>query len=160
VVPLTFALGAVLVYGFLILTYSQFYAELGVRSSEVGVQYGPGVGGIAGVALVLIVFAGLPAAIYALAARRYPKLATHRAIALAAAVILVGVCALTVAFFVKEADDRADRVKKGAPLEPVRFIGLEILSMGADLASLRPVGRRSAFDDIPAELRGRSDLLY
>jgi hypothetical protein len=54
---------------------------------------------------------------------------------------LVG--AMTVAFFVKEADDRADQVKQGAPLDPVRLLGLEILGMRADLASLRPVVGRS-----------------
>jgi hypothetical protein len=42
------------VYGLLILAYSQFYTELGVRPSEVGLQYGPGIGGIAGVAVVLL----------------------------------------------------------------------------------------------------------
>jgi hypothetical protein len=50
---------------------------------------------------------------------------------------------MTVAFFVKEADDRADQVKQGAPLDPVRLLGLEILGMRADLASLRPVVGRS-----------------
>ena len=79
-VPAVLALGAVLVYGLLILAYSQFYTELGVRPSEVGLQYGPGIGGIAGVAIVLLVGSAIIWSLYAAfavirAAVRRPRVA-------------------------------------------------------------------------------------
>jgi hypothetical protein len=66
------------VYGLLILAYSQFYTELGVRPSEVGLQYGPGIGGIAGVAIVLLVGSATTWILYAafelvMAAVRRPR---------------------------------------------------------------------------------------
>jgi hypothetical protein len=72
------------VYGLLILAYSQFYAELGVRPSEVGLQYGPGIGGIAGVAIVLVLASAGVCILYAAvelarsAFRRPPRPAPHR----------------------------------------------------------------------------------
>ncbi|HEV2061050.1 MAG TPA: hypothetical protein VGR11_16990, partial [Solirubrobacteraceae bacterium] len=53
-IPAIVAVGAALGYGVLILSYSEFYAELGVRPGDVGLEFGPGLGGIAGVAVLLI----------------------------------------------------------------------------------------------------------
>jgi hypothetical protein len=52
--PAIVAVGAALVYGLLIVPYSEFYAELGVRPSEVGLELGPGLGGIVGIAVLVI----------------------------------------------------------------------------------------------------------
>jgi hypothetical protein len=53
-VPAALALGALTVYGVLIAGYSQFYAELGVRPTEVGLVFAPALGGIAGTTVVLV----------------------------------------------------------------------------------------------------------
>src|SRR5919106_5359470 len=64
--PVGVALGAGAVYGLLILAYSEFYKELGVRPADVGLDYGRGLGGAAGLALFAVVMFAIPAGAYLL----------------------------------------------------------------------------------------------
>jgi hypothetical protein len=64
--PVGVALGAGVVYGLLILAYSEFYKELGVRPADVGLDYGRGLGGAAGLALLAVVVFVVPAGAYLL----------------------------------------------------------------------------------------------
>ena len=140
--PAAFAVGAALVYGLLILAYSEFYSELGVRPSEVGLQYGPGVGGIAGVAIVVVIVVVMSLLLFFVGRRAYARLAPEKlprrrspVSVLMVSLVVVSVCVLVAGLFARAANTRADRVKQGLPVEPVRIAGIELLSVRADLAT-------------------------
>ena len=171
-VPLALTVGAVLVYGLVTLAYSQFYDELGVRPSEVGLQYGQGLSGIPGVAVVVIGASVILFALFVLilvivaVLRRVtrvirpsgpkkgektlghpPKhesvwplwLAKPRAIWLTAVSIVGVVTLLALVTFLQRANSQADDVKRGEFVEPLRKLGIEILSFRADPARVVPL---------------------
>jgi hypothetical protein len=151
------------IYGVLTLAYSKFYAELGVRPADAGVTYGAGLAGAAGVtiaillisvvvlALVAVLAAGIRVALW-LFKRPLPKLLTkvgpeRLAVMVGAALALIlGI--VYVVTFVEAADEWADRVKGGEPVEPITisigFAGVgtdvEILGVRADFARIELVG--------------------
>lgn len=165
--PAAFAVGAALVYGLLILAYSEFYSELGVRPSEVGLQYGPGVGGIAGVAIVVVIVVVMSLLLFFVGRRAYARLAPEKlprrrspVSVLMVSLVVVSVCVLVAGLFARAANTRADRVKQGLPVEPVRIAGIELLSVRADLAHVKPTDRNAARSSGLEKLRGRDKLLY
>ena len=144
--PAVLAVGAALVYGLLIVAYSEFYPELGVRPSDVGLQYGPGIGGIAGVALLLVIAAAISLILF-VAARSIVEALTGtelarrgRRVVIAASAAVLVVCLLGAVGFAMWANDRADDVKAGKVVEPYRFLGIELLSVRADLVHVKPTG--------------------
>lgn len=151
------------IYGVLTLAYSKFYAELAVRPADAGVTYGAGLAGAAGVtitilgisavvlALVGVLLAGIRVTLRLLRRsldERLTKVGLGRlAVVLGAAVALIfGI--VYVVTFIEAADEWADRVKAGEPVEPITiFIGLrgvgadvEVLGVRADFARIEPVG--------------------
>jgi hypothetical protein len=174
-------LGSVLIYGLLALGYSEFYRELGLTPRDVGVEVGKTVGDAVGLAIVLIVASSLAAAIVEAVGQlagwikplnrfvrrwkwsrraaerldRHSRLRRFTALFVAASVVWF----VTTAIVLRSvANTRADDVKKGRPVEPVRaglallgFSPLEVLAVHADpivaIASLRDGG------DVPAKLR-------
>jgi len=165
--PAALALGAALVYGLLILAYSEFYSELGVRPSEVGLQYGPGVGGIAGVAIVLLVVVVISLLLFVIVRRAFPRIAAKESeegrsplFLATVCLVVVSVCISVAALFARAANSRADRVKLGLPVEPVRIAGIELLSVRADLAEVTPTDLNARPSSGLEHLRGREKLLY
>jgi len=122
------ALAGVLIFGVLLLAYGQFYRELGVSLNDVGVEYGKALGGAAGLTIVLLFATGIVAAVVWFAAGRVGRhvsvvptmFGTFALLALIAAVGLP-----------RWANARASAVKHGKPVESVRILGVEILSVRA-----------------------------
>ena len=165
--PAALAVGTALVYGLLILAYSEFYSELGVRPSEVGLQYGPGVGGIVGVAIVVVIVVVLSLLLFFIGSRAYARRAPEKlprprspVFVLTVSLAVTLVCVLVAGLFARAANTRADRVKQGLPVEPVRIAGIELLSVRADLADVKPTDPNSAPSPVLEELRGSNKLLY
>jgi hypothetical protein len=170
VLPVALAVGAALVYGLLIVAYSEFYSELGVRPSDVGLQYGPGVGGIAGVAIVLVFVVLMSLLLLVVIGRRaFPWLADDDegstrwrspVLVLTVSLVVFLVCVLFAGLFARAANTRADQVKAGLPVEPVRIAGIDVLSVRADLAKVKPIDLNARPSSALQELRGRDKLFY
>jgi hypothetical protein len=191
--PAALAVGAAAVYGVLIVAYSQFYSELGVRPSEVGLEYGPGLGGIAGMAIVIFVVVGFSTLCAYLwihflkesvagvneldsehAAEREPiqtaeLMAPDRFGRYRTWVISVFVainCAVLLYIFIGLANSRADDAKHGRPVEPIEWLGVEILTLRADLTRVVPADPKAvetqAYEQLtaPNATGKRRTLLY
>jgi hypothetical protein len=160
--PATLAIAGVLVYGVLIVAYSEFYAELGVRPAEVGLEFGPGLGGLAGVAIILIVLVALSTALTLLCVRFFgqalPELKRIRLLLLGLNVIAVS--AVLLVAFSQLANDQADNAKDGSPVQPFRLLGLEILPFRADLARVELADPKAAEADVYEEVEGADKLFY
>jgi hypothetical protein len=128
------ALGGVLIFGVLLLAYAQFFRELGVSLNDVGVEYGRALGGAAGLTIVLLFATAIVASIVWFAAGRtghgVPFLPTmFGTFALLALIAAVGLP--------RWANARASAVKHGKPVESVRILGVEILSIRAAPAAVQ-----------------------
>jgi hypothetical protein len=168
--PVGVALGAGAVYGLLILAYSTFYKELGVRPSDVGLDYGRGLGGAAGLALFAVAVFVIPAGTFLLVRqlrtrRRSPTESEPRGLrpdhvvaAIGGAVWLAVILAL-VSVFLWKANDWADAVKKGNPVNPANVLGIELLAVRADPARVEPIGARAQASRMVSGLEGR-ELMY
>lgn len=147
VVPVVLAIGAALIYGLLVLAYSEFYRELGVRPGDVGLDYGRGIGGAAGITIALLAVAGIAAILYLAllgVGNRRSRDFSKGGLALVALVAIGVVCVVGVVPFARFANSRADQVKNGRALEPIGFLGVEMLAVRADPAKLQPIGRSPA----------------
>jgi hypothetical protein len=165
--PAALAVGAALVYGLLILAYSEFYSELGVRPSEVGLQYGPGIGGIAGVAIIVVLVVVASLLVFFAARSVYRNRVPKELRRARSPVLVLTICLVVSLFcigvamlFTRAANTRADQVKQGLPVEPVRIFGLEFLSVRADLANVKATNLNAAPTPVLKKLRGREKLLY
>jgi hypothetical protein len=79
---------------------------------------------------------------------------------LTVSLIVFFVCVLFAGLFARAANTRADQVKAGLPVEPVRIAGIEILSVRADLAKVKPIDLNARPSSALEELRGRDKLFY
>jgi hypothetical protein len=204
------AIATALIYGILVLAYSEFHAELGVRAVDAGVNYGPGLGGtariVALIASLSVVLTAISIAVWwtfrritspshpqlddvdsdpvsadeghpphqvegvgesatAERAGRRPAVSDVAKPVIATGAVWVCLIALALAIFLIEgANNRADAVKRGKPLEPLRVFGVELLSIRADVAGveilrLSEAGAQMAplpeHDQILADLRER-----
>jgi hypothetical protein len=151
-------LGSAVIYGLLALGYSEFYRELGIAPRDVGVEVSKTLGDAVGLAIVLTVVSLLLAVlllvVWRLAvrsesisgfAKRFDgtawllaqgKLRQFNVFFVAASVLSFLVTAIAIRDL---ANTRADDVKKGRPVEPLRvgpglrdFIPLEVLDVHAD----------------------------
>jgi hypothetical protein len=150
--PVAFALGGAAVYGLLTIAYSKFYSELGVRPSEVGLEFGPGLGGIAGVTIVLVLLVGLLVLFLLI------NLGPYRLWVLVAVPVVVFVVLL--AAMTAFANDQADRAKAGTPVEPFEVLGLEILSYRANLAQVELTDPKAAGSEAYKQLKDADRLMY
>jgi hypothetical protein len=142
------ALGGVLVYGVLLLAYEQFYRELGVGLSDVGVEYGKALGGAAGLTIVLLVLTAvlvgilhlIVAAVFLFTGRRDGRNLSFVLAFVATFGLLVLIAALLLPHW---ATARADAVKKGHPIQPLRLppwghsLRVVILAIRADPAEVQ-----------------------
>jgi hypothetical protein len=164
-VPATVAVGAALVYGVLIVSYSEFYAELGVRPSDVGLELGPGLGGIVGVAvLLLLALAVLSVYLFAISRWFVPASSSEarRRAPLIGSLIAGGLIAVVViAWFLNDdARDAAARARTGTPVGPLTLLGLEVVALRADRAEVRPADPKAADSAAYLALRDRKRLMY
>jgi hypothetical protein len=160
-------LGSALIYGLVALGYSEFYRELGITPQDVGVEVGKTLGDAVGLAILLtavsLLLALLLYIVWRLAVRSeglresvkrlrwtawlfaQGKLRQFNVLFILAALLSFLVTAIAIRDL---ANTRADDVKKGRPVEPLRigpglrdFIPLEVLDVHADpvlaIASLR-----------------------
>jgi hypothetical protein len=160
--PATLAIGGALVYGVLTVAYSEFYAELGVRPAEVGLEFGPGLGGLAGVTIVMITMLAIQTVFSLLYLRFFgdhlPSVPRPKLWVIGFNAVFVSVFLLI--FFSNLANSRADQAKGGVPVEPYRFLGLEILSLRADLADITLVDPKAAEAAAFREVDAAEKLLY
>jgi hypothetical protein len=147
---LLFAVGGVLIYGILVLAYSEFFQELGISPADVGIEYGKTIGGAAGLTLVAafaVLLLSFPAIGLAEVIRRGlgdPNWWPGRSVVWGGAVVLVAV--LTLLYLLVKlhnvADDYADRIKKGQRIEPYRLgiplFDLELLAVRGEPATVEP----------------------
>ena len=165
--PVGAALGAGAVYGLLILAYSTFYKELGVRPADVGLDYGRGLGGAAGLALVAVVIFAVPAGAYLLVSRSLRKrhsssthrIRPHHVVGAIGGVVWLIVVLGLVAVFLWKANDWADAVKQGKAVNPANVFGIELLAVRADPARVQPIGERAQASPMVKSLYGR-ELMY
>jgi hypothetical protein len=166
---------AAVIYGILALAYSKFYAELGVRPADAGVEFGAGLAGSAGLTFFIVVMAaaltGVGVAVWRVTRplrRRAPstlltKDVTPR-VAVQAGAAMVGLVGVVfVLRFIIAADQWADRVKRGEPVEPLSFAKVEVLGARADLVQVEAVGDGTESTKLQAlEKRSRQnpELLY
>jgi hypothetical protein len=179
--------GSALIYGLVALGYSEFYRELGITPRDVGVEVGKTLGDAVGLAVLLTVVSFLLAllvySVWRLGGRSerllgfvqqlwwtrslvaQGRLRQFTALFVAASVLSFLVAAIALRYL---ANTRADDVKKGRPVEPLRigpglgdFIPLEVLDVHADpvfaIAALR------AGEGVPPELddaQKNGDLFY
>src|SRR4051812_25339221 len=122
------ALGGVLIFGALLLAYGQFYRELGVSLNDVGVEYGKALGGAAGLTIVLLISTTVVAAGVWFAADRVGRHVSFVPTMFCTFALLTLVAAVSLA---RWANQRASAVKQGKPVESVRLLGFEILSIRA-----------------------------
>jgi hypothetical protein len=87
-----------------------------------------------------------------------PRIARARLWLVIANTILV--CAILLFAFVERANDAADVAKAGAPVEPVRIFGVELLGFRADLAMIALADPKAATTDAYKELKDADTLLY
>jgi hypothetical protein len=166
---------AAVIYGTLALAYSRFYAELGIRPADAGVQFGAGLAGAAGLTFWVVAIAAAMTIVGVLLwrlmrwLRGHAKTTSLREKPGARDVVLFGTASVVVvglgliAHFMVTADSWADRVKHGQPVEPVTIGGIEILGARADLARVEAIaeGEQSstlrALEQRPA---ANPELLY
>lgn len=122
------ALGGVLIFGALLLAYGQFYRELGVSLNDVGVEYGKALGGAAGLTIVLLISTTVVAAGAWFAADRVGRHVSFVPTMFCTFALLALVAAVSLA---RWANQRASAVKQGKPVESVRLLGFEVLSIRA-----------------------------
>jgi hypothetical protein len=147
---------AAVIYGALALAYSRFYAELGVRPADAGVEFGAGLAGAAGLTFCVVAVAAVMTIVGA-AVLRVTRLRGHantqngraklgRTVVLLATLSVVVVGLGFIAYFTVVADSWADRVKRGEPVEPLAIGNIEILGARADLARIEAVaeGQKSS----------------
>jgi hypothetical protein len=165
--PAALAVGAAAVYGLLIVSYSQFYSELGVRPSEVGLEYGPGLGGIAGIAITLLILVGAATLVAWLLVRRLSGSPIGRRYSKwLVAFLIVYMCLGLVILFSNAANERADQAKNGNPVEPIEILGVELLALRADRARVVLVDPKAeqtqAYGQLKTarEPKDRKKLLY
>ena len=111
------ALGGVLIFGALLLAYGQFYRELGVSLSDVGVEYGKALGGAAGLTIVLLISTTVIAVGAWFAADRLGRHVSFVSTMFCTFALLALVAAVSLA---RWANQRASAVKQGKPVESVR----------------------------------------
>lgn len=128
------ALGGVLVFGVLLLAYAQFYRELGVSLNDVGVEYGKALGGAAGLTIVGLVSTPIAAGALWLSTPRLRERFTFVQAMFGIFVLLALIAAVGLP---RWANARASAVKHGRPVESVRVLGVEILSVRAAPASVQ-----------------------
>jgi hypothetical protein len=164
-------LGSALIYGLVALGYSEFYRELGIAPRDVGVEVGKTLGDAVGLAILLTVVSSLLALLLDAAwvvcgqsGRVKRVVEKHRwsrwlvaqgglrrftTLFIAAAVLSFLGAAVAIRVL---ANTRADQVKEGRPVEPLRigpgwfdFLPLEVLDVHADpvvaIAPLRATDR-------------------
>lgn len=130
------ALGGVLIFGVLLLAYGQFYRELGVSLNDVGVEYGKALGGAAGLTIVLLISTIVIGSVVWFAAARVGR----RVSFVPTMFCTFGLLALLAAIALPRwANARASAVKHGKPVESVRLLGVEILSIRAAPAVVQVV---------------------
>src|SRR3954449_3290680 len=130
------ALGRVLIFGVLLLAYGQFYRELGVSLNDVGVEYGKALGGAAGLTIVLLISTTVVAGVVWFAADRVSRHVNF----VPTMFVTFGLLALFAAVSLPRwANARASAVKHGRPVESVRLLGVEILSIRAAPAVVQVV---------------------
>jgi hypothetical protein len=165
VVPAALAIGAALIYGLLVLAYSEFYRELGVRPSDVGLDCERGIGGAAGITIALAAVGGIAAAIDLIGLRLFrclrkkssPSSAVGRhALIAVAAIVLVSV--LAVLPFARSQTLALTRSRMDAQLSPLASVAW-LLAVRADPARLQPVGRRGVRTPLLKKVR-RHRLFY
>lgn len=122
------ALSGVLIFGALLLAYGQFYRELGVSLNDVGVEYGKALGGAAGLTIVLLISTTVVAAGVWFAADRVRRHVSFVPTMFCTFALLTLIAAVSLA---RWANARASAVKQGKPVESVRLLGFEILSIRA-----------------------------
>jgi hypothetical protein len=164
-IPAVAAVGAALAYGVLILSYSEFYAELGVRPGDVGLEYGPGLGGIAGVAVLLILGLAvlwLYVEISRWMTRRSDSGARKRRRPfLIGAVIVGGLTVAVIAFFlIDDAREAAAKARNGTPVGPLTLKGVEVVALRADRAEVIPADPQAANSETYRQLKNREPLMY
>lgn len=130
------ALGGVLIFGALLLAYGQFYRELGVSLNDVGVEYGRALGGAAGLTIVLLISTTVVAAGVWFAADRVRRHVSFVPTMFCTFALLTLIAAVSLA---RWANARASAVKQGKPVESVRLLGFEILSIRAAPAVVQVV---------------------
>lgn len=143
VVPVALAVGAALIYGLLVLAYSEFYRELGVRPSDVGVEYGRGIGGAAGITIAVVLLGGVLAPLGLRAVRFFKDAGARRsrgALALSGVLAVASVVVVGSMLVARYANSRADTVKSGRALDPVGWLGIELLAVRADPVRVEPIG--------------------
>jgi hypothetical protein len=134
-----------LIYGVLVLAHSEFHSELGVRPSDAGVEYGPGLGGAAGIVALIggaaaLLTGGVTGIWWVVSKiRSNTKKPTARHVLLGGAAIAIALGVVISVLLVWGANNRADTVKQGRPLEPLRIAGIELLGIRADLADVEVV---------------------
>jgi hypothetical protein len=144
------ALVGVLVYGILVLAYSEFYQELGINPADVGVDYGKALGGAAGVTLVggLVAFLLFWIVVGGVAAiRKLSSLTLAWASRPTLALIVCGLVLLAaLGLLHRTADHYADRIKRGQRVEPFRLpipvgdvFDLELLSVRGEPTTIKAV---------------------
>jgi hypothetical protein len=166
-IPAIVAVGAGLAYGVLIVAYSEFYAELGVRPGEVGLELGPGLGGIVGVA-VLLILALCVLFLYAVVISRWLAPASSSEAGkrprtvLIAPLIVGGLITVVVIglVLIDDARDAAARARMGRPVGPLTLLGLEVVALRADRADVRLADPKAAQSETYLALRDRTRLMY
>jgi hypothetical protein len=151
----------------LIVSYSEFYAELGVRPSEVGLELGPGLGGIVGVT-VLLILALAVLSVYAIVISRWLAPASGPEARARARTLLVGplivgglVAVLVIGWFLNDdARDAAEDARRGTPVGPLTIRGLEVVALRADRAYVSPVDPKAAETETYRALSHRARLMY
>jgi hypothetical protein len=169
--PAIIAGGAALAYGLLIVPYSEFYAELGVRPSEVGLELGPGLGGIVGVA-VLLTLAAIILFLYTLVfgSRRpaprsdsgKPETGKKTRTSFPGPLIIGGLIAVVVIglFLMDDAREAAEKARAGKHVGPLTLVGLEVVAIRADPAEVRPANEEAARSETYLDLRDQTSLMY
>jgi hypothetical protein len=158
-IPATVAIGAALVYGVLIVSYSEFYAELGIRPGDVGLELGPGLGGIVGVAVLLLVAMAL-LCVYLYAVSRWLARGQRTRFVVS---FIVGVllAVVVIAWLLNgAARDAAARARAGTPVGPLTLLGLEVVALRADRAELHPADPKAADAAAYLALRDEERLMY
>jgi hypothetical protein len=117
---------------------------------------------LAGVAIILIALVAVSTALTLLYVRFFgrtrPELKRLRLwllglnVVFVSAVLLVGLS--------RQANHQADNAKNGIPVEPLRWLGLEIMSFRADLARVELADPKAAESEAYEEVKRADKLLY
>lgn len=129
-------LAGVFIFGVLLLAYAQFYRELGVSLNDVGVEYGKALGGAAGLTIVLLISTTIVAGVLWAAADRAGRQVRFVPTMFCVFALLALFAAVSLP---RWANARASGVKHGRPVESLRILGVEILSIRAAPAAVQLV---------------------